>query len=278
MRVRLASFAVAALATSLLGAAAPAVAAETVTTAAVAPGACTVTGGQLTWGFKESFRSYISGTIANGAWEPIDGASYATPSFSWPAVSGEIDPADGTGTVVFGGGVRFTGHSGLLDTTIANPTLELSGAAAQLRLDVTGLSMDDALAGATENVQTATQVAFVDLDVASVPVTVGETSLTGAAVPTAITADGYAQFGNYETGTAFDPITFDVQLDCAVAEPEVTVEPEPMMTTTAAETEDASDAADLTWLWAVGGGLVAVAAGVTVAVVVVRRRSGGDAQ
>ncbi|MDQ1205391.1 HtaA domain-containing protein [Microbacterium sp. SORGH_AS_0862] len=277
MRVRLASFAVSVLATSLLGVAAPAVAAETATTAAAAPGACTVTGGQLTWGFKESFRSYISGTIANGAWEPIDGASYATPNFSWPAVGGEIDPEAGTGSVAFGGGVRFTGHSGLLDTTIANPTLELTGAAAQLRLDVTGLSMDDALAGATENVQTATQVAFVDLDVASVPVAVGETSLTGTAVPTAITADGYAQFGSYETGTAFDPLTFDVQLDCSAAEPEATAEPEPEMTTTAAETQDETDAVDLTWLWAVGGGLV-VAAGVTTTVIVVRRRSGGGAR
>ncbi|MEV7694439.1 HtaA domain-containing protein [Microbacterium sp. NPDC089189] len=276
MRRRLAPLALVALSAAIVGGAvAPAHAAAPAATSSAA--GCTVAGGQLTWGFKESFRSYISGTIAKGAWEPIDGASYTTPEFSWPAQSGSIDPETGTGTISFGGGIRFTGHNGLLDTTVANPTLEVTGpTSAQLRLDVTGLSMDDALAGNTENVHTATQVAFVDLDLASVPAVLGDASFTGTGVPTAVTADGYAAFGSYEAGSAFDPLTFDVQLDCAVPEPTPTpVETTADIETTAAETTD--EAADPTWLWWVGGGVLAAGAAAGV-IALVRRgaRRGAD--
>src|SRR5690606_23738697 len=42
---------------------------------------CTVTDAELVWGYKESFRSYISGSIAHGEWTVADGAAYETPNF-----------------------------------------------------------------------------------------------------------------------------------------------------------------------------------------------------
>ncbi|MDR6200096.1 hypothetical protein QE374_002005 [Microbacterium sp. SORGH_AS428] len=237
-----------------------------------ADGTCAVTGGSLTWGFKESFRSYISGTIAKGAWEPIDGASYATPVFGWPVTGGSIDPVTGEGSVSFGGGVRFTGHNGLLDTTIAQPTLVVDSAGAHLLLDVSGLSMDDALAGATDQAHSDTQVDFVTLDLAAAAPTTTDTGMSATEVPTAITADGYAQFGNYETGTAFDPISFDLTLDCADPEPSPTTSPEPSPAVVAAEGVD--EAGTPAWGWGIGAA-VAVAAAAVIGAALRRRARGG---
>lgn len=259
-------------------AAAPVAAAEP---AAVAAGACTVDAGQLSWGFKESFRSYISGTIANGSWAPVAPATYTTPDFGWPAAGGSFDPASGTGTVSFTGAIHFTGHGGLLDTTIANPTLVLPGdGTAQLLMDVSGVTMDDALAGNTGNVHTSAQVPFVSLDLGAVPLTVDAATVSATAVPTAITAQGFAAFPNYETGTAFDPLTVTFALACAAP-----AAPEPTATEQVAVIEYDNMAVDpvatvLAWLAPV---LIAalVVAGILVAVFLVlsRRRaasSGGD--
>ncbi len=229
---RTSTFLAAALAASLafpVLVAAPASAAESTTAASE----CIVLDGALTWGFKQSFRAYISGTIANGTWTEIAPATYATPEFSWPAATGSYDPSTGVGEINFAGGVEFTGHDGLLDTTIANPTLVLAAdGTAQLLLDVEGLTMDDALAGNTDNVQSYAQTPFVSLDVTSAPLTITDDSISGTAVPTAITAEGFTAFGNYEAGTAFDALTFTADLSCAVDD-----------ATTAEPSADASDAA-----------------------------------
>ena len=105
--------------------------------AMVEPG-CVVRDATLHWGFKESFRAYIDGDIANGEWTTDRGATYETPEFSWPNGQGRYDPETGLGYVQFLGTVRFTGHEGLLDTTIADPTLSISRDGAFLLLDVSG--------------------------------------------------------------------------------------------------------------------------------------------
>ncbi|MGO3032767.1 MAG: HtaA domain-containing protein, partial [Microbacterium gubbeenense] len=111
----------------------PATAASAQTTADAE--ACVVTDGTFSWGVKESFRSYISGTIANGSWEALDGATYETPNFEWTGATGSYDPATGTGSVSFPGTVHFTGHDGVLDLTLGNPTIEFEGETAALLLD-----------------------------------------------------------------------------------------------------------------------------------------------
>ena len=170
--------------------------------AAATPAAdtCTVSAADLTWGFKESFRSYISGSIAHGEWQAIDGAGYATPAFTWQAATGTTSPEGVPAEIAFAGGIRFTGHDGLLDTTVANPTLVIdSGAHAVLRLDVASVPMDAAMAGDTA-MQTLTQVPFVDVDLSGATITPRDGGATGAveiaatAAPTAITADGLAAY------------------------------------------------------------------------------------
>jgi hypothetical protein len=261
--------------------ASPAVAASgPVAAVAAAADECTVTSGDLTWGFKESFRSYISGTIANGTWETSGGATYATPDFSWAGGTGTFDPATQQGVVHFAGSIHFTGHDGLLDTTVANPTLSFGGdGTARLLLDLSSVTMEDALAGNTGNIQQVTQVPFVSLDLSTAPVQVDAdaTVVTGTGVPTAITAEGFGAFGSYEAGTAFDPLTFTLALDCAKGE----ASPEPSMTTNAdADTEPASDASqapDLSWLvWVIGAVAVAAILATVVWIVHRRRRGGSD--
>lgn len=258
---------------ALANAAAPATAAVPV--AAATPSvSCTITAGTLTWGFKESFRSYISGTIAKGAWEPTGGATYETPNFGWSAATGEFDSATLVGDVHYAGGVRFTGHNGLLDTTIANPTLRFTAdGSGALLLDITSLSMDDAMAGNTENVASLAQVPIVSLDLAAAPLESSGDSLTvtGTAVPTTMTAEGFAAFGSYDPGTPFDPVTFSFTVECP--EPEPTPEPstEASASTTPTPVAASDDVpADLSWVPWLGGGILAAA---VIVWAVLRRRT-----
>lgn len=180
-----------------------------------------VASAELIWGFKESFRSYISGNIAKGSWEVSDGAHYETPSFIWDEAEGQFDTEQGTGSVHFRGAVEFTGHDGQLSTQLENPTLEFTGPdTAYLLLDVTGVSMADALAGNDGNVLTFEQVRFAELDVSSGFTIDAEAGvIQGTDIPTTITAEGFEAFPNYEAGTAFDPVSFTVNLEDLTPEP-----------------------------------------------------------
>ncbi|MBM9462353.1 HtaA domain-containing protein [Aeromicrobium sp. YIM 150415] len=177
---------------------------------------CRIEDASLDWGFKESFRAYISGSIAHGDWSTAGGAGYETPAFTWREGTGTADLDAGTGQVDFAGSVTFSGHDGLLDTTIANPRIRfIDEDRAQLLLDVSGVTMEDAMAGNTDAVTEATAVPFVDLDLAGGEIERDGTTLIARGVPTAITSEGYVTFPNYEAGTAFDPVDFEVTVaDC----------------------------------------------------------------
>lgn len=247
---------------------------------------CTVSQAQLTWGFKESFRSYISGSIAHGQWEPAGGVTYATPAFSWSTatgstVTGTISPDGASAEAALTGAVRFTGHDGLLDTTIANPTLVIDTPThAILRLDVSGVSMEAALAG-DKTATTAAQVPFVDVDLSAATVTSSADGVTMVVTdaPTAVTAEGFAAFGNYEPGTPFDPITIDIAAVCATdapaSSPEATATAVPI--SAAAEPDAASDT--VATLWGIGAGVAAalVVVGVSAAAVLRGRRASAGA-
>jgi len=168
---------------------------------AQAPG-CDVESATLEWGFKESFRAYIDGSIANGEWTVADGATYTTPTFGFSAEAGRLDPRGPVGSVDFPGSVRFTGHGGVLDTTIARPVLIFRGADedALLLLDVSGPTMDGG-----EVAVTATP--FVTIDLTGQDLAPVDGVVTIDAAPTTLTADGEAAFANYPAGTAFDPLS-----------------------------------------------------------------------
>lgn len=246
-------------------------AAPVVPSASAASTACEVTGATMTWGFKESFRSYISSSIANGEWTTGDGASYATPSFMFTGGSGTYDPTSATGSVALPGTISFTGHGGLLQTSVAHPTVSFTGpGTAQLLLDVSTVPMDQAMAGDT-TVHTATQVPFVSLDLSGASVTddAGALTITGTGLPTTMTAEGFEAFGSYDAGTPFDPMDLTIHATCAAPSPS----PSPSPTAAPVVAETASSAsptvgqtqtdAPTPWLgWVAGGGAaIIVAAG-----------------
>jgi hypothetical protein len=171
--------------------------------ASAASESCSITGARLDWGFKESFRAYIDGSIANGEWTTADGASYATPTFSWVDGTAEIDESARTTEVTFHGSVRFTGHEGVLDTTIADPVVRIApDGSATVLLDVSGPTMDG------DQVDLS-GVAFVTgpIDPASVA---GEGRQLLSVPAPVLTADGNTAFPNYETGTAFDDLSLSL--------------------------------------------------------------------
>jgi hypothetical protein len=237
------------LATALL-AAAPAGAAS-----AQAPG-CEVESGSLSWGFKESFRAYIDGSIANGEWTVADGATYDTPSFGFPTAEGRVDPRDPNGSVAFTGSVRFTGHGGILDTTIANPVLVVrADGTGVLLLDVSGPTMEGDEVSVLET-------EFADVDLTGQDLTPVDGVITIDEAPTTLTADGEVAFPNYPAGEAFDPVsaTLDVG-DCDLTGLPI-----------GGDAGDDTTAAGMPWLaLAIAAALIAVAA-LVIAVIAVRRR------
>ena len=165
----------------------------------------------MTWGFKESFRSYISGTIANGEWTVADGATYTTPNFGWADGIGTI--SDGDGDIRFTGSIEFTGHGGILDTTVANPRLELTGSStATLVMDVSGTTQQGAAVD-----EKAVKFAAVDLSAAKY----GDGSVAIVDAPVTLTEAGAAAFGTYAAGEQLDPVTVTVTADpaCTLAPP-----------------------------------------------------------
>ncbi len=168
---------------------------------------CEVETATLSWGFKESFRSYISGTIANGEWSVADGATYETPDFGWSSSTGSYGrPAN---RIQFEGSVRFTGHDGILDTTIANPRIEWSRESGTLYLDVVGTTQEGAPIDERG-------VEFATITVPSETREDGGISIVDATAT--LTDAGAAAFGTYQAGETLDPLSFDftVEEGCAL--------------------------------------------------------------
>ncbi|WBU37061.1 HtaA domain-containing protein [Homoserinibacter sp. YIM 151385] len=178
---------------------------------------CAVGSAELVWGVKASFRSYISGSIAKGEWTTSGDVAYATPEFTWTGASGDLDAAAGSGLVAFDGAIRFTGHGGVLDTTVANPALELAGDTAYLLLDVTG----ETQGGEAVAVKA---VRFAELDLSEAVVADGVYTVEDA--PAALTTQGAEAFGTYEPGEELDPVDLSIQVDADCAAADTPDEPE----------------------------------------------------
>ncbi|MEU6645824.1 HtaA domain-containing protein [Saccharomonospora sp. NPDC046836] len=167
----------------------------------------TVTGGELDWGVKTSFRNYISGPIAHGTITTTDGAATNPDgTFRFTAGRGTVDVEAGTAELSFDGKVEFTGHetaSGpLLALTISDLRLRLDGASGVLVADVVSKSLSSGDYVTYDDVELG-DLAGVDLagtDVVSAD-GVGVT-LTEAGVP------AFADF--YSAGTELDPARFSV--------------------------------------------------------------------
>jgi hypothetical protein len=181
--------------------------------ASPASAACVVEDATMTWGFKESFRSYISGSIANGEWTVSDGATYETPDFRFGNGSGSLNSRSDAGVVAFPGAITFTGHGGILNTTVENPVLELRGDRAHLLFDVNGTTQQGARVD-----ERAVEFVSLALDEAA-KIEQTEDRLALIDVPATLTDAGAAAFGTYQSGEAFDPVTIEMDLQGECASP-----------------------------------------------------------
>ena len=85
-----------------------------------------ITGGEVDWGIKQSFREYVKGPIAKGQIEVSGGATEAADgTYKFPVSSGTYDLTTHQVEVQGIGTVHFTGHDmgagPLLDVTFTNP-------------------------------------------------------------------------------------------------------------------------------------------------------------
>lgn len=171
-----------------------------------APIDCTLVAAEMSWGFKESFRAYIDGTIANGEWTVADGATYETPEFSFRFNQGRVNPWMPIGTVDYDGSIRFTGHGGILDLTIANPELQFrTDRTALLRWDVVGTTMNgDPL--------DLPRARLVSIDLSGYDLTPRDGVIVIEDAPTTLTAEGAEAIPNYAEGEPFDPVSFTIEI------------------------------------------------------------------
>lgn len=217
---------------------------------------CDVSGATLDWGFKESFLSYLDSSIANGSWV-LDGVTESNQVFSWTGGTGIVDTESIAGLVAFPGSIQFVGHDGALDTTIANPQIEITeDGKAYLLLDVKGT---------TQGGETVSQagVRFAELDMSGIERSAD--GITAANVSATLTEAGASAFGTYPAGEELDAVSFTlpVAVDCAsgiVANSELD-----------AANTDATNALN-GWLIAALIALLVIIAAAVIAYLVIRRK------
>lgn len=165
--------------------------------------AATVSGGYLDWGVKQSFRNYITGPIAHGAITTSDGATKnADGTFRFPAASGAVDADADTAALTFTGTVAFTGHDGLLDMTVKDIRVNLTGSGGTLVADVVSKSLSSGQLTTYDDVEFAT---LADTDLT------GTGTVAGTGIGATLTAAGVPAFADfYPAGTALDPVSFSV--------------------------------------------------------------------
>jgi hypothetical protein len=131
----------------------------------------------LRWAIKAGFITYVS-ALPDGVVEVLDGATAADGAFVFPS-------ADGVGGLAFTGAVRFSGHHGVLDVTLANPRIETVDGGIVVTVAV-----------GDERVRFATAESFL-------PAGIGVVTSRSAAA----TDDGAFLLGGvYQAGTPLDPL------------------------------------------------------------------------
>ncbi|MBE7701661.1 HtaA domain-containing protein [Oerskovia sp. Sa1BUA8] len=159
--------------------------------------------GSLRWGVKESFRSYITGHIAQGGAVASDGATVVDGLFGFgQVVGGTWQPGSTTGSVDYDGKIAFSGHGGLLNLTLANPSVVVGkDGKGTLVVDVRSANLD----GTTFD---ALDVPFASLVLGKATVlSDGAVSYRDAAAT--LTAEGSQAFSDfYPAGESLDPVSF----------------------------------------------------------------------
>lgn len=157
---------------------------------------------KASWALKESFQSYITGSIAKGKWD-LSGVGYSGGKYQFTGNGGNVDTSSQQGTISYGGAMQFTGHNGILDLNIANPEIQFNGGTGRLVADVRSSNMEGEKRDFGRTV--LGDLSFSSLDVS-------ENSVSGEA-SVSLTQDGSVAFAEfYDPGTQLAPISFSAQL------------------------------------------------------------------
>ncbi|MDY2941772.1 MAG: HtaA domain-containing protein [Varibaculum sp.] len=172
-----------------------------------------LTSGTMTWGVKESFTTYIRGKIAKGGWTLGGGSTWNGSAFTFPTSSGTYNTRSASGTFSFGGSVHFTGHEGVLDVILSNPSLVVNGSSAALYVNATTSS-------ATTGQKTDMgRVHFANVALSGV--SVKGTQLNAKSNSVTLTDTGAKAFaGFYKTGQALDNLSVSTGVEnCEYVDP-----------------------------------------------------------
>ncbi|MFI5755519.1 HtaA domain-containing protein [Streptomyces sp. NPDC051569] len=172
----------------------------------------TIVDGNLNWGVKESFRTYVTGPIAQGKVELGGGAEESGASYRFPDATGSFDADSGDLSASFAGTVRFLGHEEqgeyVLDLSLSDLQVTVEDGKGTLVADVSSKDRE------THKVTT-----YKDLTLATLKLPAGELEAKDGvvsldAVAASLTADGTKAFGGmYAAGTGLDKLTLAVSLD-----------------------------------------------------------------
>jgi hypothetical protein len=178
-----------------------------ISAASAAAATIPIKGGEVDWGIKESFRSYIEGPIAKGKIEVSSGAVRAADgTFVFPVSAGAYDTTTHTIEVQGTGTVHFTGHETnpsepQLDLTLSNPRVVLGAETGGLFADVSSKAFTPGEPESFPGVELAT------LDTSGVAPVFGADAVSLSAIPAVLTEAGSKAFsGFYKAGTALDPV------------------------------------------------------------------------
>ncbi|WP_372407117.1 HtaA domain-containing protein [Streptomyces luteireticuli] len=169
--------------------------------------------GRLTWGVKESFRKYVTGSIANGRILPTGGTEKAGDSYNFTKGHGKFDSTAPSLDAAFNGTLQFIGHENegkdKLDLKLTNLRIKGSGSGGELIADV---SSNQRGKGGTYYNANGVTVAKLKLTADSLKPKGGLVTINAAAAT--LTADGAKAFsGFYKEGAALDPVSAVVSTD-----------------------------------------------------------------
>ncbi|MBO9570075.1 MAG: HtaA domain-containing protein [Cellulomonas iranensis] len=171
-------------------------------TVTAAPARCVaraVTGATLTWGVRDSFRTYVTGPVAGGA-VSASGVSGDGP-WTWSGGTGRFNPDGPAGAASWSGRVHFTGHHGQLDLTVADPRVQVTSASSAV------------LTASVTSPEGSSRVTLATLALASGSRTATADRVAYSGVPATLTAAGATAFaGFYQAGEPLDPVSFTLPL------------------------------------------------------------------
>jgi len=166
-----------------------------------------LSGYELTWGIKQSYRTYVTGA-ALGSFTATDGASQAADNgvFTFTDATGSYDTDADTLSAAFAGAVNFKGHETNgeygLDLTFSDLRTELDDGSGELTADV------DSLGEKSED------VVLAKLKAASGQLTVQDGVIELDDVTATLTDAGAKAFGGFYTaGTELDPVDLAVAVN-----------------------------------------------------------------